>query len=59
MKNKEFYDLTQIDILFKGISQDKNCYDIYFKDHFEERRYSVLEPKEFTLNWLEEEHKGY
>lgn len=59
MKNKYYYDLTTIDILYKGQEKGKNTYDIYVKDHLEERIVSELEPKEFFLNWLEMERKGY
>lgn len=59
MKNKDFYDLTTIDILYKGQDKGKNTYDIYVKDNLEFRETSELEPKEFFLNWLEMERKGY
>lgn len=59
MKNKDFYDLTTIDILYKGQDKGKNTYDICIKGHLEERVMSELEPREFFLNWLELERKGY
>ena len=59
MKNKDFYDLTMLDIIYAGNDSGMNKYEIYYKNELVLRTKSELEPKEFTLFFLESEHHDY
>lgn len=59
MKNKDFYDLTMLDIIYAGNDLGMNKYEIYYKNELVLRTKSELEPKEFTLFFLESEHHDY
>lgn len=59
MKNKDYYDLTQLDITYEGTDMGLNRYDICYKGELILRTKSELEPREFTLFFLESEHHEY